>query len=330
MKRLYTGDIEGNKYNMLTAVKFLGRRPKNNGTNQTLPCWECICDCGNIVELAQSSFTSGNTKSCGCRSSINSVKVGQKFTNKFGEYEVIERNDGAWYTVKFSDGFVKKATDKSIKEGGIKNPYTPFVKGVGYIGEGKFYCREGRNYKPEYEVWSGMLKRCYDVEFQARNKTYIGCYVDASWLNFQNFAEWYTSQPNYGNRQYHLDKDLTVLGNKVYSPSTCRLIPQEINSLFTGSSSITRGVYFCNNKRLWIAQCHKGEYTKNGNPKQSYLGTYKTELEARKAYAICKTERAEDLIEKYKDSIDAIIIENIRILCSMFAHISSQEQEKTK
>ncbi len=328
MRKQYTGDIEGNKYNMLTAIRFIGRRPKNNGTNQTLPYWECLCDCGNTVEVAQSHFTSGNTKSCGCKASMNAVKVGQKFTNKFGEYEVIEKNGGAWYTVKFSDGFTKKSTDKTIREGKVKNPYAPFVKGVGYIGEGRFYCRDGKNYKPEYEIWNGVLKRCYDQKFQTKHKTYVGCSVEDSWLNFQNFAEWYTSQPNYGDKQYHLDKDLVVLGNKIYSAETCRLIPQEINSLFTGSSNTNKGVHFCNTKRMWIAQCHKGELTSKGNPKQSYLGAYKTELEARKAYAVCKTEKAEELIEKYKDSLDTSIIENIRILCSRFIGANAQEQEK--
>lgn len=315
MRKQYTGDIEGNKYNMLTARKFLARRPKNNGTNHTLPYWECVCDCGNVVELPQSSFTSGNTKSCGCRSSINAVKVGQKFTNKFGEYEVVQRSEKQWYIVRFSDGFMKKVTDKNIKEGTVKNPYTPFVKGVGYIGEGEFYCKEGRNSSLEYEIWIGILRRCYDAEFQSRHKSYIGCFVEDSWLNFQNFAKWYTSQPKYGDKNFHLDKDLVVLGNKMYSEGTCRLIPLEINSLFTGSSSVNKGVHFCKSKKLWVAQCHKGELTEKGKPKQSYLGAYKTEMEARRAYAVCKTNKAEELIEEYKGVLDHQIIENIRNLC---------------
>ena len=67
--------------------------------------------------------------------------------------------------------------------------------------------------------------------------------------------------------------------------------------------------------------------TANGKPKQSYLGTYKTEIEARVAYAVCKTEKAEELIEKYKDSLDTTIIENIRILCSRFIGATSQQEK---
>lgn len=28
--------------------------------------WECLCDCGNIVNVAGSALKNGNTKSCGC------------------------------------------------------------------------------------------------------------------------------------------------------------------------------------------------------------------------------------------------------------------------
>ena len=36
-------------------------------------------------------------------------------------------------------------------------------------------------------------------------------------------------------RLYHLDKDILVKGNKVYSPETCCFVPQEINSLLVTS-----------------------------------------------------------------------------------------------
>ena len=41
---------------------------KISGRDEVSRCviWECICECGNIVEVKSNSLTTGNTKSCGC------------------------------------------------------------------------------------------------------------------------------------------------------------------------------------------------------------------------------------------------------------------------
>jgi hypothetical protein len=51
-------DRTGKKYGRLTAV----RRIPNNGEKVM---WECLCDCGNTINVASPSL-SGNTTSCGC------------------------------------------------------------------------------------------------------------------------------------------------------------------------------------------------------------------------------------------------------------------------
>lgn len=54
-------DISGQRFGSLTAIKRLPKQHNNN-------CfyWECLCDCGNIVEVPTSYLTSKNTQSCGC------------------------------------------------------------------------------------------------------------------------------------------------------------------------------------------------------------------------------------------------------------------------
>lgn len=52
-------DISGNRYGMLTAIKFysiIGRRT----------FWECLCDCGNIHRCDMCNLKNGSTQSCGC------------------------------------------------------------------------------------------------------------------------------------------------------------------------------------------------------------------------------------------------------------------------
>lgn len=54
-------DISGQKFNMLTAVEYVGRRGKGNH-----PYWLCRCECGNEKVVSLPNLKSGSVKSCGC------------------------------------------------------------------------------------------------------------------------------------------------------------------------------------------------------------------------------------------------------------------------
>lgn len=55
MKRRFS---ETAKYGRLTPLKL--------ATDTKYKSWECSCDCGKVVTIAQQSLLSGNTASCGC------------------------------------------------------------------------------------------------------------------------------------------------------------------------------------------------------------------------------------------------------------------------
>ena len=58
MRKLpYTSDITGQKFNHLTAVEIVSRKPLR---------WKCLCDCGNYTTVLSTNLRSGNVKSCGC------------------------------------------------------------------------------------------------------------------------------------------------------------------------------------------------------------------------------------------------------------------------
>ena len=65
---------------------------------------------------------------------------------------------------------------------------------------------------------------------QKASPLYTGCTSEFS--DFQDFSEWCQTQVGY-NSDFHLDKDLLIKGNKVYSKDTCVFLPQEINKLLT-------------------------------------------------------------------------------------------------
>lgn len=79
-----------------------------------------------------------------------------------------------------------------------------------------------------YKSWIHMLGRCYSLKQKSYRPTYIGCSVCDEWKYFTNFKNWFDL--NYID-EYHLDKDILVEGNKVYSPDACRFVPEYINAL---------------------------------------------------------------------------------------------------
>lgn len=76
-----------------------------------------------------------------------------------------------------------------------------------------------------------MLTRCYNHKSLKKNPSYIGCSVCDEWLTYSNFKRWYEDPINGYREGYHLDKDILVKGNKVYSPETCCFVPHSINCL---------------------------------------------------------------------------------------------------
>jgi len=54
--------IKGQKFGKLKALKIADYKKKNNTGN----IWECVCDCGNHVDVVVNALVKGHTRSCGC------------------------------------------------------------------------------------------------------------------------------------------------------------------------------------------------------------------------------------------------------------------------
>lgn len=155
------------------------------------------------------------------------VKVGQIYTsNKYGKFKIIRYVNTREVYIRFLLTKYECCTISNyILSGKVKDPYYPIRYEVGFVGEGKYNFRE---YKELYSRWADILRRCYTD----RNPSYKGCSVAKDWHNFQNFCRDMCNYPNYNKKGFHLDKDLTVFGNKVYSKETCYPIPNRVNLVF--------------------------------------------------------------------------------------------------
>lgn len=174
-------------------------------------------------------------------------RLGEVNFNKQGtKMKIIKYNGVRDVVVEFQDKYQEKIhTDyRHFKQGEVRNPYDKIICGVGYLGKGDYKSngKDGKSTKC-YVAWHNMIKRCYDPYELNKRMTYIDCYVCDEWLNFQNFAKWfYKNYYEIENQRMHLDKDILFKSNKIYSPDTCLIVPERINTLFVKRQN-DRGEY---------------------------------------------------------------------------------------
>jgi hypothetical protein len=157
--------------------------------------------------------------------------LNKRFTNKHGCSGFVLRfvNINEVY-FQFDSGYVGCFQLESIKKGSIKDKMSPTLHGIGFVGDGEYKASKNGKTTRSYATWSNMLKRCYDEKCQVLKPTYIGCSVAPEWHDFQCFAEWYYKNYPADGKDYQLDKDLLVKGNKVYGPHTCRFLSRQQNN----------------------------------------------------------------------------------------------------
>ena len=100
---------------------------------------------------------------------------------------------------------------------------------------------------------------------------------------------------------WQLDKDILLKRNKVYSPETCVIVPNELNCLIIKTDA-TRGnlpVGVSKSGKKFMANLRAGKE----NRKSTYLGTFDTPEEAFKAYKLAKEEYIKVVADKYKNQI---------------------------
>lgn len=153
--------------------------------------------------------------------------------------------------------------------------------------------------KQSYVIWHSMLERCYNKEMRYKWPTYSDCVICEEWKYLSNFKRWFDEHYIEG---WHLDKDILVKGNRVYSPKTCCFVPQEINILFDkhtykGDSGI-QGVHTRENGiSFQVVVARK------------YLGTFYDKEQAFKVYKVAKEKYIKEAADKWKDQLEPRVYE---------------------
>lgn len=239
----------------IATFEYLETDPKINSKTKVLA--KCK-KCGHTWQTTLGFLT---YKDNGCHS-CKTKENGLKMKGKIGKRKLI-------HGVGVNDSEVPVESSSRNSEGKLINIYR---------------C-------PFYNRWLAMLERCYSKTFKLKFPTYMDVTCCEEWLLFSNFKSWMEQQDWEGK---HLDKDLLVYQNKVYSPETCVFIPQELNSFLVRNDvnrgelplgvtlcSLIHGIYQPSKK--YAAYCGHS-LTKNGKRTSCVLGRFYTKEDAHRAW----------------------------------------------
>ena len=226
-----------------------------------------------------------------------------------GDFKVLKYNDSGNVEIQFlKTGFETIARLSNIKKGEVKDPYSPSVYGVGILGT-KYPSKINGVQTKGYVLWCGMLQRCYSDVYKKKYPTYEGCEVSDNFKSYEYFYEWCNEQIGFGNEGWHLDKDLLVKGNKVYSEHSCVFIPAEINLVLTKRTALRGkhliGVCWSKTNKAFIAQVSRDR------GRSEWLGSFNTEIEAFNAYKQTKENCIKEQANKWKDEIDPRVYDTL-------------------
>jgi hypothetical protein len=231
----------------------------------------------------------------------NLERIGEEYLTLEGDKVKVVDYKGIHGTdVKLDSGHIFTVQYGHLVRGKVKNPYHPLIFSVGFIGVGKYKTKDGGKHFKSYTTWRNMLERGCSEIYKKEFTSYKEASVCEEWYNFQNFAKWFEENYNPETMQgWHLDKDILVKGNKIYSPETCCFVPREVNSFFVKGKS-RRGNYLIG---VYLHKDGKFMVSCNVNKKIKNLGYFTLELKAFQVYKTFKENLAKELANKWNGQI---------------------------
>ena len=221
-------------------------------------------------------------------------------TNNYGFCEVVEYINSKEVIVKFDSGYVTTSEMGQLRRGDVKDRSLANIKGIAY-NDYPHPVKINHKHIPEYRLWRNVLDRIY---FR-KHESYKDVTLTKEWLHFSKFKHDIEKIQNSDKIAvgWHLDKDILVKGNKIYSPETCCFVPKEVNASFIGLKNTTNlplGVKFCKRNKKYVSQIMLDK-------KKVHLGYFSTPEEAFLVYKEKKENWLKSVAEKWK----GIVADNV-------------------
>lgn len=203
--------LSGQYCGRLLVIKF-------SHVRNTKRMWACRCSCGKELFVETGALRSGNTKSCGClKTDLASLRTHDLAGKRFGDWLVIDRSPVESRNIRWlcecACGTRRDVLGYDLKSGKSK--------GCGCRKAEECSVRltqHGLAHTPEYQIWHGMIRRCYNP--RATGYNYYGgrgIEVCERWRNsFTDFLEDMGFRPSV---EHTIDR-IDFKGN--YEPQNCR------------------------------------------------------------------------------------------------------------
>jgi hypothetical protein len=152
-------DITGLKFGRLTAIK---RNGFDQSPSRKHVRWDCVCDCGKLVNARLNSLRSGGIKSCGCLPRKGNLKHGMKKTK---EYETWQRIKARCNNKNHPDYYLYGGIGINVCDR-WNNSFENFYLDMGDRPKNKTSIERlntTKGYSPENCIWA-------DSYIQSRNK----------------------------------------------------------------------------------------------------------------------------------------------------------------
>lgn len=237
---------------------------------------------------------------------LNSNYVGLTFqTTNFGEVVVLEYTNNKDVLVEFKNtGTRVNVQLTQLKKGNIRDKEQPSVYNVGIVGDG--IVKENGKLTNSYNIWRGMLSRCYNEVTQEKQPTYQGCQVSENFKRLDYFQKWCLNQKGFGLNGWTLDKDILSDGNLLYSEDTCCFVPQHVNNLFRKQPKLSS-----HPQGIMVNKYGSYEVYVGCNNTNLYFGSFKNEKEAIDIYKAKKYDIVSKIVEGYRDQLDERVYNSI-------------------
>lgn len=230
------------------------------------------------------------------------VKVGEVYPTRSGTLTVLEYVRAVEVLIRHNDehGHEMWTQADRIRKGGVRNPFEKRKDGLSFTGYGYCHTLPEEVRADIYKRWNSLVRRTLCPTFYVPNRrnSYEDVTLCEEWHNFQNFCR-FCAENKYYHRDFHLDKDLLVRGNKIYSPEACCFLPQYLNGVISINYETGNGLPVGVNKK---GSKYEAAISYKGSRKR--IGVYSTTEEASVAYVKAKEAYVKELALEWKDKID--------------------------
>ena len=154
-------EMSGKRFGRLTVIS-------QRGSKNSAVCWDCICDCGAIVNVRGSDLRREYTKSCGCMN-VELTKERNRSSKKIHGHSAEgkqSRTYASWHAMKLRCQNKNHDSYKNYGGRGIEvcerwEDFKNFLSDMGERPEGKTLDRiDGNdNYRPDNCRWATPLEQ---------------------------------------------------------------------------------------------------------------------------------------------------------------------------